>query len=73
MALHMLGKDPESKNGGSPTAYYDDVRDTYVLQGVTVTDEDRLSQMDVPGHESVIEFPRRMLQFLPEVTGGDGA
>ncbi|MDT3398413.1 hypothetical protein RKE29_17455 [Streptomyces sp. B1866] len=70
MALHKLGKDPESPSGGSPTTYYDDQTDNYLLQGVKVTDEDRLSQMDVPDHETVIEFPRRMMQFFPEVNGG---
>jgi len=72
MTLHKLGKDPESPNNGSPTAYYDDVTDKYLLQGVTVLDEAMLSQMDVPAHETVIEFPRRMMQFFPEVNGGGG-
>lgn len=75
MALHKLGKDPESKNGGSPTVYYDDETDNYVLQGWKVADAQRLSEMDIPEHETVIEFPRRMMQFFPEVTAhgvGDG-
>jgi hypothetical protein len=72
MALHKLGKDPESKNGGSPTVYYDDETDNYILQGWKVTDSARLSEMDIPGHETVIEFPRRMVQFFLEVKGGDG-
>ena len=71
MALHQLGKDPDSKNGGSPTVYYDDVADTYILQGWKV-DGGRLDQLDVPPHETVIEFPRRMMQFFPEVNGGSG-
>lgn len=70
MALHFLGKDPGSPDGQSPTVYYDDERDAYVLQGYKVLDEDRLSQMDIPEHETVIEFPRRMVQFLPGVNGG---
>jgi hypothetical protein len=28
MALHMLGKDPNSPDGKSPTVYYDDQTDT---------------------------------------------
>ncbi len=70
MALHKLGKDPESPDGKSPTVYYDDVTDKYLLQGVTVLDEEMLAQMDCPAHETVIEFPRRMMQFFPEVNGG---
>lgn len=72
MALHMLGKDPDSRVDHSPTLYYDDEKDTYVFQSWKVTDE-RLAQMDIPGNETVIEFPRRMMQFFPEVNGGNGA
>ncbi|GHF52197.1 MULTISPECIES: hypothetical protein [Streptomyces] len=70
MALHKLGKDPESPVNNSPTVYYDDETGNYVLQGWKVLDEKRLSQMDVPAHETVIEFPRRMMQFFPEVSRG---
>jgi hypothetical protein len=73
MALVFLGKDPNSKQGGSPTLYYDDERDTYLFQSWKVNDPERLAQMDVPDHETVIEFPSRMLQFLPEVSRRDGA
>lgn len=72
MTLHKLGKDPESPEGKSPTVYYDDETDNYLLQGWKVLDEDRLGQMDIPEHETVIEFPKRMMQFFPEVNGSDG-
>ena len=72
MALHMLGKDPNSENGQSPTVYYDDATGNYILQGWKVSDADRLAQMSIPGHETVIEFPARMMQFFPEVNGGGG-
>jgi len=70
MALIMLGKDPDSPNGDSPTVYYDEEHDAYVLQGYKVLDQDRLAQMKIPEHETVIEFPRRMVRFFPEVTSG---
>ncbi|MCA1217812.1 hypothetical protein [Streptomyces sp. 8L] len=70
MALHRLGKDPESKNGGSPTVYYDDASDNYLLQGWKVIDAARLEQLNIPAHETVIEFPKRMMQFFPEVRHG---
>ena len=70
MALHRLGKDPESPDGKSPTVYLDDVTDTYLLQGWKVADTERLAGLDIPEHEYVIEFPRRMMQFFPEVNGG---
>lgn len=72
MALHKLGKDPDSKNGGSPTLYYDDATGNYLIQGWKVTDAERLAQLDMPEHETVIEFPKRMMQFFPEVNGGVG-
>ena len=72
MALHKLGKDPDSKVNNCPTVYYDDVTDKYLLQGTRVLDVEQLSQMDIPAHETVIEFPRRMMQFFPEVNGGSG-
>lgn len=70
MALKFLGKDPDSPDGGSPTLYYDDERDTYLLQSWKVLDPDRLVRLDIPEHETVVEFPKRMMQFFPEVGGG---
>lgn len=67
MALRKLGKDPESPSGGSPTVYLDDAKNTYLVQGWKVLDDERLGQMDVPDHESVVEIPRRMVQFFLEV------
>ncbi|MFD7894001.1 hypothetical protein ACFV0C_20810 [Streptomyces sp. NPDC059568] len=70
MALHLLGKDPDSPEGKSPTVYYDDVSDNYVIQGWKVLDRERLSILDLPDHEGVVEIPKRMTQFFPEVNGG---
>ncbi|MFB7473647.1 hypothetical protein [Kitasatospora sp. NPDC056184] len=70
MALHKLGQDPDSPEGKSPTVYFDDATGNYILQGWKVLDPERLVQMDIPGHETVIEFPRRMMRFFPEVNGG---
>ncbi|MCX4582541.1 hypothetical protein [Streptomyces sp. NBC_01481] len=73
MALHKLGKDPESKSGGSPTIYLDDEKDSYVVQGWRIEDEDRLKQLDdIPGHETVVEIPRRMVQFFLEMRRDEG-
>jgi hypothetical protein len=73
MALHLLGKDPESPEGKSPTVYYDDETHNYLVQGWKVLDGERLSQLDLPDHETVVEIPRRMMQFFPEVSGGGGS
>ncbi|MEN8653782.1 hypothetical protein ABCR94_25060 [Streptomyces sp. 21So2-11] len=67
MALRKLGKDPESKVDGSPTVYLDDQTDNYLVQGWKVLDQERLGQMDIPGHETVVEIPRRMVQFFEEM------
>jgi len=34
-------------------------RDSYVLSGAAVTDEDALAQMDIPGHETCVEVGKR--------------
>lgn len=33
MALRKLGQDPDSPDGKSPTLYYDDQTDNYIIQG----------------------------------------
>ncbi|MGW4443950.1 hypothetical protein [Streptomyces sp. NPDC004682] len=65
MALHMLCKDPDSPNNGSPTLYYDDVADSYLLQGWKVDDTSRLASLAIPDHEDVVEFPKRLLRLFP--------
>ncbi|MEV0473318.1 hypothetical protein [Streptomyces prunicolor] len=73
MALHLLGKDPDSPEGKSPTVYYDDETDNYLVQGWKVLDAGRLEQLDLPEHETVVEIPKHMVRFFPEVKGGGGA
>ncbi|MET7914751.1 hypothetical protein ABZU45_02215 [Streptomyces avermitilis] len=72
MALRKLGKDPESKSGGSPTVYLDDETDNYLVQGWKVQDTERLTQLDIPAHETVVEIPRRMVQFFEEMKSDAG-
>lgn len=72
MTLRKLGKDPESPSGSSPTVYLDEDTNNYLVQGWKVLDTERLGQMDIPGHESVVEIPRRMVQFFLEVKGDEG-
>jgi hypothetical protein len=73
MTLQFLGKDPDSPVNDSPTVYYDQTDDSYVLQGYKITDPAVLAQMNIPEHETVIRFPSRMMQFFPEVKGGSTA
>ncbi|MFD8298739.1 hypothetical protein [Streptomyces bauhiniae] len=66
MALHLLCKDPESPNNGSPTLYYDDETHSYLLQGWRVTDAAiRLAGITIPDHETIVEFPPRLLRLFP--------
>jgi hypothetical protein len=65
VALHLLCKDPESPNNGSPTLYYDDTTDSYLLQSWKVIDASRLESINVPDHETVVEFPKRLLDLFP--------
>ena len=48
----------------SPTLYATD-RDTYLVQGYTVTDPDALAQMRIPDGETVVEVPKRLMRYLP--------
>lgn len=71
MALQFLGKDPESEYNGSPTLWDDG--DSYVIQGSRITDPGTLAQIgEVPAHETVLRFPKRMMRFFKEA-GSDGA
>lgn len=70
MALEFLGKDPSSPDGDSATIYHDTDRDTYLVQGLKVTDRERLSELGLPEHETVVEIPRYMTRFFPEVADG---
>lgn len=47
--------------------------DKYLVQGLKVLDDERLSQLDVPDHETVVEIPKYMTQYFPEVRGGGRA
>ncbi|MFE2289918.1 hypothetical protein [Streptomyces sp. NPDC059452] len=69
MALHLLCKDPESPDNNSPTLYYDDEADTYLFQSWKVQDASRLASISVPDHETVIEFPKRLLPLFPRPEG----
>jgi hypothetical protein len=70
VTLRFLGKDPDSPVNGSPTLWDDG--DTYVMQGWKITDPAALAQIGgIPDHETVIRFPKRMMQFFEERSGGE--
>jgi hypothetical protein len=69
--IRFLGKDPDSPVDGSPTIFETDTG--FLVQGWVVTDPEALAQLgDLPEGETIVEIPRRMLQFFPDVTGEPG-
>lgn len=62
MQIIFLGS--TSNNGGSPTLYGTD-RDTFLIQGWKVLDAETLAQLNLPGHETVVEVPKALFSFLP--------
>lgn len=67
MRLTLIGKDPESHPSGSPTVYRTD-RDTWVVQGWSVTDAEALAHMDIPDGETCVEIPDRLVPFFRQVS-----
>ena len=61
MQLRFLGKN--SIPGNSPTLYATD-RDTYIVQGYTVTDPAILAKLDLPDDETCVEVPAALFAHL---------
>jgi hypothetical protein len=73
MALELIGKDPDSGHGNSPTVFVDTDRLELVLQGwaadaETVAEIGRVAAA-VPGHETAMRVPERMEQILRRALG----
>ena len=71
MALVFLGKDDQSPSGGSPSLWDDG--DCYVIQGWRITDQAALGELlhtagqtQIPAHETLIRFPKRLMYLFPE-------
>ncbi len=70
MTLRFLGIDPNTDGENCPTLWLDETTGDYVIQGWRITDPATLANIgDVPEAETVLRFPRRMTQFLLEVSG----
>lgn len=72
MRAEFLGKDPNSQDGQSPTAFATDRRDrrTYIVQGWKVTDREALADVGrVPGHEVIGEVPVEVIRFIARNEG----
>ncbi|AZQ73416.1 hypothetical protein EKH77_21305 [Streptomyces luteoverticillatus] len=69
MALRFVGKDPESGDHGSPAVWVDEETRDLVVQGWTADEETTSASsrdVPIPGHESVIRVPKRMIPLLRE-------
>jgi hypothetical protein len=61
MRLHLLGT--ESGHAGCPALYATD-RDTYVVQGKRITDQEAIADLvDVREDEFYVEIPKGLLRF----------
>jgi hypothetical protein len=72
MRITLVGVDPTSNPGGSPTIFRTD-RGSWLVQGWDVDDDARtqmhqLTGKAIPDGETVVEIPDRMLPFFQ----GDG-
>jgi hypothetical protein len=76
VALEFIGIDPDTKSGGSPTVWVEEVTADLVLQGEEA-DELLKAQVGgtkwvaghetgIPAHETVIRIPTRMVPILRE-------
>jgi hypothetical protein len=63
MKLTLIAKDPESEPTGSPTLYRTD-RQSWVVQGWTLTDTAALAAMNIPDGETCVEVPDRLIPFF---------
>ena len=63
MKITFVAKDPDSEPSGSPTLYRTD-RESWVVQGLVVTDPEVLAAMDIPQGEGCVEIPDRLVPFF---------
>jgi hypothetical protein len=66
MKLTFIRKN--SNGGQSPTLYRTD-RGTFVVQGYKVSDEEALSTMTLPDHETAVEVPAALLAEIDRPAG----
>jgi hypothetical protein len=65
MRIRLVAKDPDSVPDQSPTLYKTD-RDSWLVQGLAVTDPATLAEMNIPAGETVVEIPDRLVPFFRE-------
>lgn len=65
MVLTFVAKDPQSEPSGSPTLYRTD-RESWVVQGWSVTDPEVLAAMNIPEGENCVEIPDRLVPFFQQ-------
>ncbi|WP_067797010.1 hypothetical protein [Actinomadura formosensis] len=80
MALRFLGKDPDCKDGDSPSLWYDDADGSVVVQGWKEGDPAVVAELletsgrdHVPSNEEVVRIPGRLLPLLKELMNAPNA
>ncbi|MEU2835292.1 hypothetical protein [Streptomyces lavendulae] len=76
MDLEFVGMDPETQGNGSPTVWVDPVKQEIVVQGwkadetlsaeISGTEWVPGHEAGIPGHETVVRIPLRMVAILRE-------
>lgn len=79
MALRFLGKDPDSRDGDSPSFWHDDTDGSVVVQGWKEEDPAVVAELlatsgrdRFPSNEAVVRIPGRLLPLLKELMNDDG-
>lgn len=52
--------------GGSPRLYRDEESGDFIVQGYVVSDPADLTQMNIPGGETVVRVPASLFTYLPK-------
>lgn len=73
MAPRLIGKDPETGSGNSPTVWLDDASQEILIQGWTVDTEMRAAcaaSGPIPDTEEIVRLPFRIADVLRRACDG---
>lgn len=73
MALRFIGIDGTSEHGGCPSVWVDDTDQSFVIQGIVVTDPEKVAQVaarsPLAPNEMIVRLPPHMRDYLLEACG----
>jgi hypothetical protein len=80
VALHFLGKDPDSPNGKCPAVWYDDADGSAIVQGWVVEDPGVVTELletsgrsSIPADETILRIPGRLVPLFKEFPHDDAS